>query len=262
MKMNKELIKLISLEKKVAVITGAASGIGLAAARRMAQAGAQVAVVDIDDVKGKEAVREIEKIGTRVKFYRCDVTSYSDCRKTADLVYKEFGRMDILFNNAGVISRRNTVDLKEKEWDKVVAADLKSIYLLSHHVIPYMINNGGGAIVNNGSGWGLKGGPDAAAYCAAKGGVVNLTRAMAVDHGKQNIRVNCVCPGDTRTPLLNQEASLLGEDQNEFIQKAAERPLRRVGSPEDIANAVLFLASDMSSWVTGSVLVVDGGGLA
>ena len=125
-----------------------------------------------------------------------------------------------------------------------------------------MIRGGGGSIINVGSGWSLKGGPRAAAYCAAKGGTVNLTRAMAIDHGKHNIRVNCVCPGDVDTPMLRSECAQLGEDAQAFMREAANRPLARVGTPVDIANAVLFLASPMSSWITGAALVVDGGGLA
>ena len=125
-----------------------------------------------------------------------------------------------------------------------------------------MIRNGGGTIINIGSGWSLKGGPKAASYCAAKGGAVNLTRAMAIDHGKHNIRVNCVCPGDVDTPMLHSEAAQLGEDARAFMNEAANRPLARIGAPADVANAVLFLASPMSSWITGAALVVDGGGLA
>ena len=254
--------ELFSLEGKVAMITGAASGIGLATAKRLAEMGASVALVDINEAKGKEAAEEIKSLGKKARFFRCDVTSDSDCKKTTEDVYQEFGRIDILFNNAGVTRRKNIVELSEEEWDLVLNVNLKSVYLLSRHVIPRMIEDGGGSIINIGSGWGLEGGPNAAAYCAAKGGTVNLTRAMAIDHGRQGIRVNCVCPGDTDTELLHDEAAQLGEDDAEFMKDAADRPLHRVGLPEDIANAVLYFASDMSSWVTGSVLVVDGGGLA
>jgi NAD(P)-dependent dehydrogenase (short-subunit alcohol dehydrogenase family) len=259
---NRKALKLISLKGKVALITGAASGIGLATAKCLAEAGARVALLDINESKGKEAAVEIENSGENAKFYRCDVTSNSDCKSITQEVYREFGRIDILFNNAGVIKRKNIVELSEEEWDVVLNVNLKAIYLLSHHVIPYMAKGGGGSIINAGSGWGLKGGPNAAAYCAAKGGAVNLTRAMAIDHGKQRIRVNCVCPGDTDTPLLHDEAAQLGEASEKFMKKAADRPLDRIGLPEDIANAVLYFASDISSWVTGSILVVDGGGLA
>jgi len=262
MNVNLKALELFSLEGKVAMITGAASGIGLAAAKRLAEMGAGIALLDINEPKGKEAVEEIKGLGEKAKFFRCDVTSNSDCKKTTEDVYQEFGKIDILFNNAGITRRKNIIELSEEEWDLVINVNLKAIYLLSRHVIPYMIDNGGGSIINTGSGWGLKGGPNAAAYCAAKGGTVNLTRAMAIDHGRQGIRVNCVCPGDTETQLLHDEAAQLGLDDAEFMKAAADRPLHRVGLPEDIANAVLYFASDMSSWVTGSVLVVDGGGLA
>jgi len=262
MSINSKALELFSLEGKVAMITGAASGIGLATAKRLAEMGASIALVDINEPKGKEGAEEIKSLGRKAKFFRCDVTSGPDCKKTTEDVYQEFGKIDILFNNAGVTRRKNIVELSEKEWDLVLNVNLKAIYLLSRHVIPRMIEDGGGSIINTGSGWGLKGGPNAAAYCAAKGGTVNLTRAMAIDHGRQSIRVNCVCPGDTNTELLHDEAVQLSLDDAEFMKAAADRPLHRVGLPEDIANAVLYFASDMSSWVTGSVLVVDGGGLA
>jgi NAD(P)-dependent dehydrogenase (short-subunit alcohol dehydrogenase family) len=150
----------------------------------------------------------------------------------------------------------------EEEWDLALDVTLKGIFLLSHEVVPHMIRNGGGSIINIGSGWSLKGGPKAASYCAAKGGAVNLTRAMAIDHGPHNIRVNCICPGDIDTPMLRSECAQLGGNVQSFMKEAANRPLARVGMPEDVANAVLFLASPMSTWITGTALVVDGGGLA
>ncbi|MFQ5722458.1 MAG: SDR family NAD(P)-dependent oxidoreductase [Candidatus Aminicenantales bacterium] len=246
----------------MAVVTGAASGIGLATTQTLAEAGARVALVDIREEQGKKALKEMERENLQVKFYRCDVTSRADCRQTSEMIYQEWGRIDILVNNAGVIKRKNAVDLSEEEWDEVLNVNLKAVYLMSHFILPYMIEQGSGCVVNIGSGWGLKGGPEAVAYCAAKGGVVNLTRAMAIDHGQHNIRVNCICPGDVETPLLHEEARQLREEESEFMRKAAERPLQRVGRPEDIAKAVLYLASDLAGWVTGAVLVVDGGGLA
>ncbi len=254
--------KHVSLEGKVAMITGAASGIGLAAAKRLSEVGASVALLDINKNVGRKEESQFQLQGRNARFFRCDVTSSSDCKEVTEAVIQEFNKIDILFNNAGIIRRKNTVDLSEEEWDLVMNVNLKSIYLLSHEVIPHMIENGGGTIINTGSGWGLKGGPEAVAYCAAKGGIVNITRAMAIDHGKQNIRVNCVCPGDVDTPLLQAEAAQLGFDESEFLKDAAERPLGRIGLPEDVANAVLYLASEMSSWVSGAILLVDGGGLA
>ncbi len=260
--MDPKTLALVSLAGRVAVISGAASGIGLGTASRLAEFGAAVALLDIDEVKGRRAEAEISQAGGRARFIPCDVRSDADCRKAVDEAVREFGRIDILFNNAGVTVRKNAVDLIEREWDLTVDVMLKGTYLLSHHVLPHMIAAGGGSIINMGSGWALKGGPEAVAYCAAKGGILNLTRAMAIDHGRHGIRVNCVCPGDVDTPLLRSECAQLGQNEAEFMAGAARRPLARVGTPEDVANAVLFFASDLSKWVTGAFLAVDGGGIA
>jgi len=253
---------LLSLTGKTAIITGGASGIGLGTAMRLAEAGADIAIFDIQVDQGRQAESKITDLGVRARFVECDVRNDESCRQAVEKVISEFGRIDILFNNAGVAIRKNSVDLTETDWDLAVDVGLKGMYLVSHHVLPHMITAGGGSIINTGSGWSLKGGPDAVSYCAVKGGVLNLTRAMAIDHGPHNIRVNCVCPGDVDTPLLRSECAQLGEDEKEFLNDAADRPLNRVGTPEDIANAVLFFASDMSTWVTGVHLVVDGGGIA
>jgi len=143
-----------------------------------------------------------------------------------------------------------------------MAINVKSIFLMSKYALPVMIARDGGAIVNTASGWGLVGGENAVSYCASKGAVVNMTRAMAIDHGPQKVRINCVCPGDTDTALLHDEARQVGEPEERFFASAADRPLRRVGQPEEIAQAVLFLASDAASFVTGAALAVDGGGTA
>jgi NAD(P)-dependent dehydrogenase (short-subunit alcohol dehydrogenase family) len=254
--------QLLSLEGKVAMVTGAASGIGRGISFRLAEMGAFVAVLDIDENRGSETATEIEAHGGEASFLKCDVRSTADCRQTVDTVIEKFSKIDILCNCTGIAIRKDIVELTEDEWDLALDVTLKGIYLLSREVVPHMIRSGGGSIINIGSGWSLKGGPRAASYCAAKGGAVNLTRAMAIDHGKHNIRVNCVCPGDVDTPMLRSECVQLGEDREAFMREAANRPLARVGTPDDIANAVLFLASPMSSWITGASLVVDGGGLA
>jgi NAD(P)-dependent dehydrogenase (short-subunit alcohol dehydrogenase family) len=258
----KRILDLISLEEKVAIVTGGASGIGLATIELLAEVGAIVALIDINEAEGKKIAKIIKEKGGKVEFFLCDVTSDSDCKKAVNAIYDKFRRIDILFNNAGVIHRKNVVELEEEDWDLVIDVNLKSIYSLSKYVIPIMKRGGGGSIVNSGSGWGIKGGSKAVAYCAAKGGVVNMTRAMAIDHGKEGIRVNCVCPGDVDTPLLRGEAKQLGVDEEMFMKEAADRPLNRVGEPLDVAYAVLFLVSNLSSWVTGTSIIVDGGGLA
>lgn len=252
----------LDLKGKVAVITGAASGIGLGVAQLLSAHGTAVAMIDVDD-KGKDEAAAIRDAGRNAIFYHCDVTSDTTVKTTVEAIMAEFGRIDCLFNNAGVTVRKTVVELEEAEWDFVLDVGLKGTFLMSKYVIPEMEQGGGGSIVNTGSGWGLKGGDKAAAYCAVKGGIVNLTRAMAIDHGPQNIRVNSVNPGDTDTALLREEGRQLGEPLDTFLRDSAKgRPLERLGTPEDIAYTVLFLFSDMSRWTTGTALVVDGGGIA
>jgi NAD(P)-dependent dehydrogenase (short-subunit alcohol dehydrogenase family) len=262
MKIADRAAHLLSLEGKVALVTGAASGIGRGIAFRLAEMGAFVAILDIDDARAAETIAEIELQGAASIRLHCDVSNSADCRRAVGTLIEKKGRIDILCNSAGIAIRKDVVELSEDEWDRALDVTLKSIYLLSHEVVPHMIRQGGGAIVNIGSGWSLRGGPRAASYCAAKAGVVNLTRGMAIDHGRHNIRVNCVCPGDVDTSMLRSECAQLGKNVEAFMREAANRPLGRVGTPDDVANAVLFLVSPMSSWITGAALVVDGGGLA
>jgi NAD(P)-dependent dehydrogenase (short-subunit alcohol dehydrogenase family) len=250
------------MKDKVILITGGASGIGQATAMLFAQEGAAVAIVDLDREAGEQVVQEIQKAGGRALFVPGDVSQAADCERAVRETVEVFQGLDILFNNAGIIRRADVVETTEEEWDRSMAVNVRSVFLMSKYAIPAMIERGGGSIVNTGSGWGLVGGRNAVSYCASKAAVVNMTRAMALDHGEQNIRVNCICPGDTDTPMLRSEARQLGEPEAEFLAEAAARPLRRIGSPLDIAQAVLYLASDAASFVTGSTLVVDGGGLA
>lgn len=250
------------LKDKVALVTGGASGIGRATAMLFAREGAAVAVVDINAEQGHSAVAEIESAGGKAIFIPCNVTSADDCRKAVEKTVETFGGLNILFNNAGIIRRADVITTTEEEWDRVMAVNVKSIFLMSKYAIPHMEKVGGGSIINTSSGWGLKGGGNAVSYCASKGAVTNMTRAMAIDHGRQNIRVNSICPGDTDTPMLRNEAKQLGEAEDKFMAEAADRPLGRYAQPVEIAQAVLYLASEAASYVTGAALVVDGGGLA
>ncbi len=250
------------LADRVALITGGASGIGRATAHIFAEAGAAVAVMDVDEPAGQAVAGRITGNGGRALFVHGDVSRSEDCRRAVERTVAAFGGLDILFNNAGIIRRAPLLETTEEEWDRLMAVNVKSIFLLSKQAIPVMATAGGGAIINTGSGWGLAGGRRAAAYCASKGAVVLLTRAMAIDHGPDNIRVNCICPGDTDTPMLDDEAEQLGQPLDEFRSDAAKRPLGRIVQPEEVARAALYLASDAAAAVTGATLVVDGGGLA
>jgi NAD(P)-dependent dehydrogenase (short-subunit alcohol dehydrogenase family) len=251
-----------SLRGKVAIITGGASGIGRATALLFAKEGAAVVIADLNETAGQTVVDEICNSGGRAVFEKADVTRAADCKRVVDRVVREFGKIHLLFNNAGIIRRATITELSEEDWDRVMEVNVKSIFLMARLVVPVMARSGGGSIINTASGWGLSGGAKAAVYCASKGAVVLLTKAMALDHGPQNIRVNCICPGDTDTAMLRNEAQQLGEPAERFLAEAARRPLGRVGTPDEIAQAALYLASDASSFVTGTALVVDGGGLA
>jgi len=263
MDIGKKALELLSLDGRVAIISGGASGIGLGTAKRLAEFGAKISILDINEENGAKAVREIERLGCTALFIRCDVRSATDCKLAVDLTIRTYGRIDILFNNAGVAIRKNAVDLEPEEWDLALDVSLKGQYLLSKYAIPHMKKVGGGSIINTGSGWSLKGGQNAVSYCAMKGGTLNMTRAMCLDHGMDNIRVNTVCPGDIDTPMLRSECEQLGGVYNdEYKAECGARPIARLGTPEDVANVVLFLAGNMSTWISGAHIVVDGGGIA
>jgi len=255
-------VPMKQLHGKTAVITGGAGGIGRATALLFAHEGAAVSIVDLNQEAGQEVAREISTAGGRAIFERADVTRPADCQRVVERTVREFAGIHILFNNAGMIRRASVVEISEDDWDAVMAVNVKSIFLMSREIIPIMARAEGGSIINTASGWGLAGGPRAAAYCASKGAVVLMTKAMAIDHGRQNIRVNCICPGDTDTAMLRSEARQLGEAEDRFLSDSARRPLGRVGTPGEIAHTALYLASEAASFVTGAAVVVDGGGLA
>ncbi len=250
------------LQGRVALVTGGGGGIGRATSLLLAREGAAVAVVDLDESAAVATVEEIHRAGGRAVSLAADVSSQQDAQGAVERTCQEFGALHILFNNAGITRRASVLDTTIEEWDRVVAVNLRGVFLMSRFAIPRIIDSGGGSVVNTGSGWGLVGGGDAASYCATKAAVVNLTRAMAIDHARGNVRVNCVCPGDTDTDMLTNEGQQLGVDREEFLRESGDRPLGRVGRPEEIAQAVLYLVSERSSFVTGTTLVVDGGGLA
>jgi NAD(P)-dependent dehydrogenase (short-subunit alcohol dehydrogenase family) len=250
------------LANKIALITGGTSGIGRTTAVLFAKEGARVAITGRNEMRGLAVVEEIEAASGTAIFIRSDVRSAAECRQAVEQTLQTFGRLDILFNNAGVFYPNTVPDSTEEEWDLTLDICLKGTYLMSKFALQAMLAQKSGVIINNSSGWGLLGGNAAAAYCAAKGGVVLLTKAMAIDHGPQGIRVNCVCPGDVDTPMLPEDARRRGMKWEDYLATASDRPMGRIGKPEEIAAAVLFLASDEAHFITGAVLAVDGGGTA
>jgi NAD(P)-dependent dehydrogenase (short-subunit alcohol dehydrogenase family) len=253
---------MMQLEKKRSIVTGGAGGIGRATALAFAAEGARVAVVDLNADGAAAVVDEIIATGGEAIAVTADVSNEADIERVVTATVAAFGGIDVVFNNAGLIRRATAIDTTVDEWDRVFGVNVRSIFLMCKHAVPVMAAGGGGSIVNTGSGWGLKGGANALSYCASKGAVVNMTRALAIDHGPQGIRVNSVNPGDTNTGMLRDEARQLSADEAAFLAESSDRPLGRMGEPEEIAAAVVWLASDASSYVTGSALVVDGGGIA
>lgn len=241
------------LEGRVALITGAGSGIGRATAVLFAREGAKVTVVDCIPPGGQETVKTIQKAGGEAVFIEADVSKAADVERLVKTTVVTHGRIDILYNNAGVQEEEvSTVETTEERWDRVLGINLKGVFLGSKYVIPVMLNQGGGVIINTGSIAGLVGFPGNPDYGVSKAGVIQLTKIMAAEYGRQNIRVNCICPGAMQTPMT--ESASFPVDAYIRVQF-----LKRTGQPEDIARAALYLASDDSSFVTGAVLVVDGG---
>ena len=243
------------ISDKVAIITGAASGIGRATAILFAKEGGKVVVADKNEVGGNETVDLIRSDGGQAIFDYVNVTSATDIQGMVKTTINTYGKLNILVNNAGIAIRLPVVDLSEEDWDRNIDVNLKSIYLSSKYAIPRMIENGGGSIVNIASIYGIVGGRVRAAYAASKGGVVNLTRSMALDYALHKIRVNCVCPGFVNTPLLKN----ILKNKEEYQALADLHPMGRLGDMLEIALGVLYLASDESSFVTGIALPIDGG---
>ena len=250
------------LQNKVALITGGTSGIGEATALLFAKEGAKIAITGRNQKRGHAVTEQILKDGGEAIFVRTDVRKADECRRVVAETVGAFKRLDILFNNAGIFYPHTVLDCTEEEWDLQIDVNLKGTFLKSKFALPGMIDQGRGVIINNSSGWGIVGGDAAAAYCASKGGVVLLTKAMAIDHGRQGIRVNCICPGDVDTPMLPEDARMRGQKWEDYLAGCSKRPLGRIGTVDEIAKAALFLASDDSSFMTGATLVVDGGGTA
>ena len=244
------------VEGKIAVITGAASGIGKATAELFVREGARVVVADRD---GDGAAKVASALGDAAWSYAVDVSDSAQVKRMMDGTVARFGRLDLLVNNAGYGIRGNVVTTTEEDWDALMAVNLKGVFLCSKHALPLMAANGGGVIVNTASTTASVGIPDRAAYVASKGGVAALTRAMALDHAADGVRVNCVAPGVTWSSYY-EEMVATHADPDDFLAKLKARaPMNRWAEPSEIATAILWLASDEASFATGSTVTIDGG---
>jgi NAD(P)-dependent dehydrogenase (short-subunit alcohol dehydrogenase family) len=247
------------LAGKVALITGGGTGIGQAIALTFAREGAKVAVAGRRRDKLEDVVRGVWDIGGQAVAAICDVTKSKDAKKVVEETEKTFGRVNVLVNNAGVLSVSTIESISEEDWDKLMATNLKGPFLMSRSVLPAMRRAGGGSIVNVGSVLGLVAMKDRAAYCASKGGVTMLTRAMALDHAHEKIRVNCICPAIVETDLIRDLFSRSEEGRKAREARLLSLPIGRFGKPEDVAELAVFLASEESAWMTGVAIPLDGG---
>jgi NAD(P)-dependent dehydrogenase (short-subunit alcohol dehydrogenase family) len=250
------------LQNSVALITGAASGLGLAVARQMAAAGARLVLVDWDEANLRAATGELAQAGAKVKSMQGDVSVEATATDAIDMAKAAFGRLDILFNNAGIdpLRARSVVETEVADWDRILDVNVKSAYLMTRAAIPLMREGGGGSIVNTASVAGLKPGADETAYSASKAALISLTAAIALDFAASGIRANCVCPGFMEMVMTDRRRDLTEDEQAARAAGAAARvPLGRQGTYDEVAKAVLFLAGPDASYITGAALVVDGG---
>ena len=252
----------MKLEGKVALITGGSLGLGKATAHLFAQEGANVVITGRTEKTLVEKVRKAKEAGHEISHIVSDVSIESDCREAVDFTLDKYGKIDILFNNAGILGVGRTHETEIDYWDKIFAINVRGTYLMSKFTIPHMLENGGGCIVNNSSILGLKALPGVAAYNSTKGAITQLTRSMALDYAKDGIRVNAICPGTIETPMVEGLLdSMPDRDAAEDMFKSFH-PMGRFGTAEEIAHAVLFLCDDNVQFMTGTMLSVDGGWVA
>jgi len=245
---------------KGVIVTGGASGIGKATAEKFMKEGAKVTIVDVSEKNGDSALREFSAKGFSPLLVLGDVTKSNDVKRIVRRAKSAMGSIDVLFNNAGILVEGTVEEVSERDWDRIMAVNVKGVFLMSKAIIPIMLRQGKGVIVNNASCSGLVGDRNAIAYNASKGAVVLMTKCMALDYAKKNIRVNCVCPGEIDTPMFRQEAKSRGIPLEKYRKElCGYHPIGRLGYPEEVANAVAFLASDDASFIIGTAFSVDGG---
>lgn len=249
------------LTGKVAFITGAGSGIGEHAAKTFARQGASIVVADFDEKGGQRVADDIRKSGARSLYVKVDVTKVDQVKAAVDTTVKEFGRLDILVNNAGIGFVGSLTETPEADYDRMMSVNAKGVFLCSKFAVEQMLRQGGGTVVNIASVAGFVGVDRRFAYGATKGAVIAMTKSMAIDYVKNNIRVNCICPGTVYTPFVDNYLERFHKaEKAETIEKLkARQPMGRMGTPQEIADAALYLAADESGYVTGSELVIDGG---
>jgi NAD(P)-dependent dehydrogenase (short-subunit alcohol dehydrogenase family) len=252
----------MKLNGKVAIVTGASSGIGRASAKLFAREGARVVVADRDARAGEETAAMIGAAGNVAFFAHTDVTKEADVQRMMDTTIEKWGRIDILFNNAGVVLVKPLEQMTEEEWDRVMAVNVKAAFFTIKHVVQHMRRQGGGVILNNGSVSSFNGQLGTPVYSASKGAIALLTKSLALDYGRDRIRVNCLCPGITDTPMLREHIGHGSAGDANLRARLARVPLGKMLSPEDVARAALYLVSDDSVGVTGILHVVDGGLIA
>lgn len=243
----------MKLKGKVAFVTGFGSGLGQAIAVLFAREGAAIIGTSTTASKGRETLAMIEQAGSKALFRAGDVSNSAQMKSLFDEGMQRFGGLDIVVNSAGVRTNGSITEITEEQWDRTIAVNLKGVFVVSRLAVPEMIKRGGGVILNIGARSGIAGQAGRAAYCASKGGMITLTEAMAMDHARDNIRVNCICPGPTRTPMVDTSTP------EKLARHKTRVPLGRIGEPEDVAYAALYLASDEASMVTAAILPVDGG---